>query len=177
MEEILKVLDKNRRKWEYKYSGYINQLVSYDKDDIYNEVFMRVYKQYQLGRIDMDTIEDYIFIAYRNTLYGLCEKKNNQKNNFIEYDDDIREDIGEGSDYIEYYVVEDNPIRKKIKEIIGDDNFNELIEYYKYKSAPTSQKHLFLNPKTDEPFCYKDQRRHQQYRRKLRFYFNNNKKN
>jgi hypothetical protein len=175
MKEILEVLDKNRKKWEYKYSGFIKQIISYDKDDIYNEVFIRVYRQYQLGRIDMDTIEDYIFISYRNTIIQLSNKKGNQKNNHIEYDDDIREDVGEGSDYIEYFN-DDNPIRKKIKEIIGSDNFNELIEYYKYKSAPTSQKHLFTNPTTDEPFCYKDQRRHQKLRRKLRFYFNNNKK-
>lgn len=175
MKEILEVLDKNRKKWEYKYSGFIKQIISYDKDDIYNEVFIRVYRQYQLGRIDMDTIEDYIFISYRNTIIQLSNKKGNQKNNHIEYVDDIREDVGEGSDYIEYYN-DDNPIRKKIIELIGDDNFNELIEYYTYKSAPTSQKHLFRNPKTDEPFCYKDQRRHQKLRRKLRFYFNNNKK-
>jgi hypothetical protein len=175
MEEILKVLDTNRRKWEYKYSGYIKQIVSYDKDDIYNEVFLKVYKQYQLGRIDMNTIEDYIFISYRNTIIALANKKGNKKNSHIEYVDDIREDFGEGSDYIEYFN-DDNPIKKKIIEIIGDDNFNELIEYYTYKSAPTSQKHLFTNPTTEEPFCYKDQRKHQRLRRKLRFYLNNNKK-
>jgi len=175
MEEILEVLDRNRKKWEYKYYGYINQIRGYDKDDIYNEVFLKVYKQYQLGRIDMDTIEDYIFISYRNTLIQLSNKKGNQTNSHIEYVDDIREDVGEGQDYIEYFN-EDNPIRKKIKEIIGDDNFNELIEYYKYKSAPTSDKHLYRNPFTDEPFDYRDQRRHQRLRRKLRFYFNNNKK-
>jgi hypothetical protein len=175
MEEILKVLDTNRRKWEYKYSGFFNQIVSYDKDDVYNEVFLKVSKQYQLGMIDMDTIEDYIFITYRNTLIQLSNKKGNQRNNHIEYDDCIREDVGEGSDYIEYYN-EDNPIRKKIIEIIGDDNFNELIQYYTYKSAPTSVKHLYTNPTTEEPFCYRDQRRHQKLRRKLRFYFNNNKK-
>lgn len=123
MEEILNTFNENRYKWEYKYYGYINKLVAYDKDDIANEVLLRMITKYNEGKIDMSNLKNYMFITYRNYVNELTIKE--KTDSFREIKDDYLT-----NDTEEIIEIEKDPRLTMILGIIGKSKYNELLKYY-----------------------------------------------
>jgi RNA polymerase sigma factor (sigma-70 family) len=48
---------------------YNTQITKEDKDDLIQELFIRIYEKFLENKIDIDNIENYIFISCRNIVY------------------------------------------------------------------------------------------------------------
>ena len=164
MEEIIDLLNKVRRKYEYAFSGYI-QLIDETKDDIYQEVLLSLLTKYKQNKIDMANLENYIFITYRNHVYSLSRKTIRRRENSDKidwYEEDLEDGFGE------VYDDDTTRILNRIKEIIGEERYNQLVEYYK---------HLLLNRKDrkkwrEENHLIYSPRTFQKWRKKIRDDFN-----
>jgi len=163
MEEILNVFEENRKKWEYHFSGYLRKVLPMDKDDVANGVLLKILEAYKNNKIDMDNLSNYMFISYRNHLYGLYNKKRTL------YTEDMKivEENEENDGFIEVFE-DENPILKKIEEIIGVNRLKEIISYYEYKLSPKGEE--VLNPFTNSKFTEADKKRYQIWRRKIKKY-------
>ena len=167
MNEIVKILNKNKKKWEHYMYGYFNKLKGkYDKDDVSQMVLLKVFKKYQEDKIDMDDIENYLFLAYRNTVYTLCKKFTNKE---IQYDVIIDNDTYE--EEYEFYPI-DSPVLNKIKKILGEDGYKEILRFYDLKG---NMKRVHPNSKPEEyNYTDKDIDRFYRWREKIKKNFSKN---
>jgi hypothetical protein len=168
MEEIVELFEELRGSWEYNFYGYIKKLSPLDKDDIANGVLLKLFTAYEEDRIDMKNLKNYMFITYRNHIYGLFNKKKTISIDNVEIYQQASPDV----DYIEVY--EYNPIIKKIEKLIGVKQCQEIIAFYANKLSTDKDD---INPRTGETFNGTDSRRYETWRRKLRFFLNNKEKN
>lgn len=166
MNEIIKVLNENRKRWEYYFSGYYKKL-PIDKDDIFNDVVIKIIDAYNNNQIKMDNLTNYSFITYRNYIYQLY--KDNKKNMVDNIDDcNIIDEIPS----YEFFEPK-SKLRLQIEEIIGEDAYNELLLYYEYKSSKNKKKDNF-NPYTNRPFEERDKVRYYHWRKKIKNYLHLN---
>ena len=121
MEElqIKELLDKVRRKYEYAFSGYFKYV---DRDEAYSEVLFRLLDKYNEGRIDISNVENYMFITYRNYLYG-CWRDSQR------YNPNITPDMLPEDTYDTQYEFYEDPMLSKIKDILQFD-YDEMLKYH-----------------------------------------------
>ena len=166
MEEIIKVLNKNKRKWEYYLSGYFNKLKGkYDAEDVYQEVLIKLFEKYQEDKINMDDLENYMFLTYRNCVYHLSNKLVNKE---IQYCENI-----DNETYEEDFELYSSPTIEIIKKILGEETYKDIIRFYELRDG--LQK---VHPKTKpEGYDYtdKDVDRFYRLREKIKKYFKKNK--
>ena len=167
MNEIINVLNKNRRKWEYYLSGYFNKLKGrYDTEDVYQEVLIKLFEKYQQNKINMNDLENYMFLTYRNCVFQLSKKLTNQE---IQYDIYIDVDT-----YEEDYELFQSPTIEKIRMILGEEDYQNILRFYELRDG--LQKIHDKNKPEGYDYTDKDVDRFYRLREKIKKYFNKNKK-